>query len=125
MNNFNGTGVIYLDINDFKQNVLVSKNEKPVTGNWVCMVQGSFCGYCTQAKPAFLEAKKMLGDSVVFCTIQIDGDEAEKALGKNLKKLTGRDMQGVPAFILFKNGKVAGIHKGGRDAKSLARFAQS
>jgi hypothetical protein len=122
---FKGTGIIFLDNNDFNQNTLVGSDGKPVSGNWVCMVQGSFCGFCTKAKPDFVNAKNMVGNAATFCTIKIDGDASEKALGNNLTNIIGQKMSGVPAFVLFKNGKAISVHGGGRDSNSLAAFARS
>jgi hypothetical protein len=125
MTEFNGTGIIFLDMNDFKNNTLVGSDGKPVAGNWVCMVQGTFCGFCTKAKPDFIKAKNLASNSAKFCTIKIDGDSNEKALGKNLPSITGQEMSGVPAYILFKNGRAVSLHKGERDYKSILKFSSS
>ena len=80
----------------------------------------------TSSKPDFVNAKNNVGkDDVTFCTIQIDGDVNEKALGSKLKQITGLESSGVPAFMLFKNGKAVKMHNGGRDANSIAKFAKS
>jgi thiol-disulfide isomerase/thioredoxin len=90
---------------------------KPV----VVMVQGNFCGYCTQAKPAFQEFSKNT-PSCRAVTIQSDGDASDKGASKNLSSVN--KSQGVPAFLGFnKQGKFVALHNGGRDMASLQKFA--
>ena len=120
---FNGSSIIFLDDSDFKGNTLVYHGQ-PVMGTWIVFVQGSFCGYCTQAKPAFISlAKKYSDKNVIFATVQIDGSESEKKLGKKLNDIIRPDaMQGVPAYLKFKDGKYVAMHNGGRDEQSLVKF---
>lgn len=122
MTNFNGTDVVHLDINDFDNNVLVSENQ-PVKGKWFCMVQGDFCGYCTQAKPEFLKAKDQSNNAVMFCTVQIDGTKDAQTLGKQLKTITNLPLNGgVPCFVLFKDGKAVKKYDGNRSASAIIEF---
>lgn len=83
------------------------------------MVQGNFCGYCTQAKPDF----QKLANNPYFsvATVMIDGSESEKRASSKLPKT-----QGVPAYIGFtSDGKNGIIHNGNRDAQSLIDFMKS
>lgn len=95
-------------------------NGKPV----VMMVQGNFCGYCSQAKPAF----KQFVDSnskVTGVTLQIDGKPSEKNASKIIPMLYS-DYKGVPVYLGFdKNGRFVKCHDGGRDVNSLMTFANS
>ena len=121
--NFNNSKVIFLEMDDFKGNTLTI-NGKPFLGTVFVMVQGSFCGYCTKAKPDFTKlanefGANNIGNGIVFATIKIDGESQEQQLGKALSKITGENLSGVPAYLIFKNGKFAGLHKGGRDYNSL------
>jgi len=116
---FDNTGIVFLQDTDFKNETLSGKlSAKKV----FVMVQGSFCGYCTTAKPDFIKAKNQSNGSVVFATILIDGDSSEKSLAKQLSKITKTDMGGVPAYLLFNNGKFISIYTGGRDVKSILQF---
>ena len=125
MTSFKGTDIVHLDINDFdKTTKALTYKGKDVKGRWFCMVQGNFCGYCTQAKPEFLKAKQMIGKDVMFCTVQIDGTDGEQKLGKQMKSITKMSLNGVPAFILFVDGKAQKLYDGNRDANSLAQFAK-
>lgn len=87
----------------------------------VVMVQGNFCGYCNQAKPAFqqfADAKK-----AVACTIQIDGSPSEKKCAAIVQALD-KSYRGVPCYLGFNSqGRYAGTHNGGRDAVALVEFA--
>lgn len=124
---FNNTKVIFLEITDFHNGMLMYKG-RPFPGRVLVMVQGDFCGYCTKAKPDFIKVANQHGattlspNSVVFATIKIDGKKSESDLSKRLPEITGMDMKGVPAYLLFVNGKFAGPHEGGRDADSIKRF---
>lgn len=124
---FNNKPIIFLEIGDF-QNGLLTYRGKPFPGKVLVMVQGTFCGYCTQAKPAFIKlaetygARTLSNDSVVFATIKIDGKESEVKLSKRLPEITGIELKGVPVYLLFENGKFIAIHNGGRDAESLKKF---
>lgn len=123
MTSFKGTNLIHLDINDFDMGTNTLKYKgNDVKGKWFCMIQGNFCGYCTQAKPEFLKAQKMAGKDVMFCTVQIDGTDAEQKLGKQMKNITNMKLNGVPAFVLFIDGKAQKLYEGNRDAPSLVQF---
>lgn len=121
MSAFRGTGVIHLDSSDFENGVLIFEG-MPAQGSWICMVQGEFCHYCTEAKPEFLKAMKMVGDKTTFCTLQIDGGEKESKANQMLKNKM--QYKGVPSFVLFKNGRPVALHQGGRDASSISKFAR-
>lgn len=86
----------------------------------VVMVQGNFCGYCTQAKPDFQKFAKSA--NCMVATVQSDGDEKDQLAGKKLSVVN--KARGVPAYLGFdKNGKFVGNHEGGRDTNSLIEFA--
>lgn len=93
---------------------------KPV----VVMVQGKFCGYCTQAKPAFKDFANS-NDDVKGVTIQMDASPGEK---KAAALVTGKDKsyRGVPAYFGYgADGSYRGVHGGGRDLPSLLAFAKT
>jgi thiol-disulfide isomerase/thioredoxin len=91
------------------------------------MVWGSYCGFCIQAKPEFKTLAKThgsneVGNGVIFANIQVDGSESEKSLGSQLGKITGKSLSGVPAYLLFENGKFSAMLSGGRQAAELTEF---
>jgi thiol-disulfide isomerase/thioredoxin len=115
-------GVAYLEHVDINDNGSlkphVSKGKPSVV-----MVQGNFCGYCTQAKPAFEKLAKMMSNVNVY-TVQIDGEESDKKASKQLAAVN--TSPGVPSYLGFdRNGKFVKVHKGGRDEDSLKNFALS
>ena len=114
--------VRYLEIEDFTPdgNLKSYVNQgRPA----VIMAQGDFCGYCTQAKPAF---QKFASESkVIACTIKIDGDASEKEAAKFLKKWDS-SYRGVPHYTGFdSSGRMLKIHTGNRDFNSITKFASS
>ncbi len=88
------------------------------------MVQGNFCGYCNQAKPAFQQLARRRARDLSCLTLQIDGEPSEVAANKYISKVN--KSPGVPAYLGFnRNGKFVAVHTGGRDEKSLEDFAAS
>ena len=114
-------GIPYLEISDFNPDNTLKRNVnqgKPV----ICMAQGVFCGYCTQAKPAFTQLAKEINGYAFACTMQIDSD---KNLGAIISKLDP-DYRGVPVYLLFdRNGRYVRTHTNGRDVQSLKTAIQS
>jgi len=115
--------VPYLEKQDFNADgSLKSLKGKPV----IVMVHGEFCGYCTQAKPAFQELANALGKNgnVSVATLQIDASPGEKECANYIKQ-NDPSYQGVPHYVLFdKDGRFLKAHTGGRDAKSLMNFCK-
>lgn len=114
-------GIPYLELSDFNPDLSLKSsvtNGKPV----VCMVQGVFCHFCTQAKPAFMEFANQVKGRISPCTIQID---SEKDLASIIPKLNPQ-YQGVPIYLLFdRSGRYVGTHDGGRDVQSLLSASSS
>lgn len=111
----------YLEITDFNSDMSLKPHVgkgKPV----VCMAQGIFCHFCTQAKPDFIEFSKQSQGKVAAVTIQIDSEKDLNSLISNLDP----NYQGVPVYLLFdSSGKYVRTHNSGRDVKSLMSAANS
>jgi thiol-disulfide isomerase/thioredoxin len=113
--------IAYLEDEDFDSSgKLLMKSKKPV----VVILQGLFCGYCTKMKPAFQSLAEKMKNKVTCATIQIDGNESEKKLGKRLDKIMGK-FKGVPTVVAFKGGNFYKEYKGDRSEQSLIEFAES
>lgn len=94
---FDNTGIVFLEKGDFQGNVLKGVD----SGKWFIMIQASYCGWCTKAKPEFIKASKMAED-VTFATIHVDSeDENTAALGPELETIFGVKITGIPAFFLY------------------------
>ena len=90
----------------------------------VIMVQGGFCGYCTRAKPDYLEfASRMAKKSDVYtCTIQIDNEDCGEF--NDLRDILFK--QGVPSYIAFKGGRLIGEYtENSRSCDSLVEFVKN
>lgn len=115
--------VAYIEVDDINPDGTL----KPYVGNGkpvIMMCQGNFCGYCTQAKPAFEKLAKQL-KNVVCATILTDGEESEKEAAKFIKKWNSAH-RGVPDYLGFDaNGKFKKIHSGGRDCEALTSFCNN
>src|SRR5271155_2089923 len=118
MQYFDDKSVVYLENDDFddKGNLIVDTGGKPAA----VLLQGIFCGYCTQMKPEYHKFAKELGDKVFMATIQIDGNPSEKELAKRLNTFV-HDYKGVPVVIGYdKHGKFVKSYDGDRTAVALA-----
>uniref|UniRef100_A0A6C0EM34 Thioredoxin domain-containing protein n=1 Tax=viral metagenome TaxID=1070528 RepID=A0A6C0EM34_9ZZZZ len=115
--------VPYLEDSDFNPD----NSLKPYVGNGkpvVVMCQGLFCGYCSQAKPAF-EQFTHSSNNVIGATLQIDGGPSEKTASKRISMLD-KSYRGVPTYLGFgSDGKFQKVHNGGRDLNALRSFAAS
>jgi thiol-disulfide isomerase/thioredoxin len=104
---FENNNIVYLENSDFNGSVLMYNNNPLESGKFMIMVQADYCGYCKQAKPAFSAAADSIGTldlnkGVIFATIHSDSpNPAEAALGKNLSKISGINLRGIPAFLLY------------------------
>ena len=89
---------------------------------------GTNCGYCKQMMPVFERItrkygnNKSMGKFPIFATIQSDGPQDEKKLAQRLPMLLNIEMQGVPAFLKFENGKFAAMIVGGQKENKLIEF---
>lgn len=121
---FDNTGIIFLEDADFDGTIL-THNNKPLKNLVIVMVQGSYCHFCKESKPAFIEAKMRSKGNCIFATLQVDGGETEKRLSKKLDRIVGKKIQGIPAYLVFKNGRFVELYEGGRDANSICNYIKS
>ena len=110
---FNNTGVIFLEDGDFDGNKL----KNVASGKWFIIIQATYCGWCTKAKPEFIKAKEMAGDDVKFATIHVDSEHPKTAaLAKDIETIFGTKVEGIPAFFSYdakthKSKKFSGNNK--------------
>ena len=113
--------VAYLEVDDFNSDGSLKphvNNGKPV----VLMAQGGFCGYCQQAKPAFVQFAAE-STNVIAATLVTDGEASEKQASKFIKIWDSKH-RGIPAYFGFgSNGKFEKLHDSGRGLADLKSFA--
>lgn len=122
--------IVHLQSIDVEENGRLKTKEigadnKPV----LCMIYASYCGFCTKAAPAFQEVHNLNRQKKVFlCAIQTDDkDVSVQKLMKyfpQILKNNGVQFNGVPTYVLYKNGKWS-EYKGGRDKSALQSFINS
>lgn len=116
---FNNEKVIYLEDIDFdNKGNLVSDIDQPI----VVMIYGSQCPHCHNAIPDYIELSKK--SDITTAAIITDGPFADSKLLNRLSKIIP-NVQGVPTFALFRNGRYIKTHSGERKASLLENFAKT
>jgi thiol-disulfide isomerase/thioredoxin len=117
--------IAYLINDDFDKDGNLVHPKIPKEIPTVIMIQAKFCGYCTQAKPAFQDFASKMNGKIFTATIEGDGEQpGEKELGSRIKKIDPT-FRGYPHYIAYKNGKFLKTHTGGRTVDELEKFANS
>jgi thioredoxin-like negative regulator of GroEL len=122
---FDSPSIHYLETSDFDSSYRLQPNTSPTTGRpvfagmTIVMLQGNFCGYCTQFKPAFTKVAHQI-PGVDFATIQTDsslpGEQFSPTLLKNILKT---EMKGVPMVVKFIQGSPVDVYTGPRTDAGL------
>lgn len=115
--------IAYLQVTDFDDQGNLNIPNLPADMPVVVMVQGNFCGFCSQAKPAFQEFAENNRGKVLVASIQGDGTEAGvPELQKKLNQFYP-DFKGYPHYVLYENGKIVPKQIKGRGVEHLKEFA--
>ena len=129
MRNFR-ENVIYLEKKDLLHGKLPVGAKHPISGKpcfqgWaVVLVQGSYCGFCNEFKPAF-QALADAHPHIQFATIQIDGSQpGERDILSVVPGLVG-DMPGVPHIARFHNGVFQDAFQGNRTKEDCQNWLLS
>ncbi len=132
MKQFNSPNVYYLENSEFDSNYrLVSDLTNETTGLpffsglTIVMVQGNYCGYCTQMKPYFQAlADELSGFGIEFATIQVDGNEPGEQIfkGDALTYILGQPLQGVPTVVKFYQGYPVDVFAGDHSYEGLKHW---
>jgi thiol-disulfide isomerase/thioredoxin len=104
---FDKTKIVHLEDQDFNTSSLLHNGTPIKSGKFFIMIHADFCGYCKQAKPAFIKASKEVGtldlsNGVIFASIHSDSSNPkEAALAKRISKISGIPINGIPAYLLY------------------------
>ncbi len=112
----------YLERTDFSDSgdLVGQLGGKPV----FVMIQGSYCGACTSAKPDF---QRLGNDGAVTCmTLQIDGErQSEKDIqSSGVLNNIYPNLETIPSYILYVNGKRIPYKGNDRSFAALKQFTQ-
>jgi len=112
----------YLERSDFSESgdLVGQLGSKPV----FVMIQGSYCGGCTSAKPDF---QRLGTDGIVTCmTIQVDGErQSEKDIqSSGILNHIYPNLETIPSYILYVDGKRIPYKGSDRSFSALHQFIQ-
>jgi thiol-disulfide isomerase/thioredoxin len=114
--------VAYLQKNDFDTQGNLVNPQIPKNVPVLIFIHSNWCPHCMTAKPAFQSFAEKNSGKVFSATIQADGDmPGEKELGLMLNKIDP-NFVGFPGYVVYMNGKMVGVHNGGRGVGDLESF---
>lgn len=121
MDYFNNTGVLFLEGDDFNKDgsFKYSQDGKPM----LIMLFGTFCGHCKSTAPVFAQLFNQYKNKIMCAVIQVDGGSSEQQAVAILRASVAPHLSGIPAFLLYKNGKYQATYSGERTLAALAGFA--
>lgn len=111
--------VLYTESSDFNNkgeliNKALLSTGKPV----IVMIQSKNCGWCTQAKPAYISSANN-NKHIIFSVIDAEKNpDAAKKVSE-----TSPNYRGLPHYMCYKHGKLMSDNISGREEKNLIEFA--
>jgi thioredoxin 1 len=89
----------------------IISGEKPVLVDFYA----DWCGPCKMMTPVIQQVSKELGDAVRVLKVDVD---------RNQSAAKAYQIQGVPTFMIFKNGKIMWRQSGAMPAQTLKHALQ-
>ncbi len=118
---FNNENIVYLEDKDFTSNGdLKIDTMKPV----LIMIYGNGCPHCHHAMPELVKLSRERADLAMYTCIETDGSNADSHLLERLSSFIP-NLQGIPTFLLYKNGRFIKTFQGARKAAELEKFIES
>lgn len=110
--------VIYTESSDFNiQGELINKVLLSTCKPVIVMIQSKNCGWCTQAKPAYVSSANK-HNNIIFSVIDV---EKNPDAAKKVSKISP-NYRGLPHYMCYKNGILVSDNISGRDEKNLVEF---
>jgi len=135
MQHFSSPNVVYLEDTEFdhqgrlRTTVLNPITYKPYFSDLtVVMIQGVYCGYCTEFKPIFQRLADEFAGQIDFATIQTDGKTPGEQIWNGPDALTmilGKPIQGVPMVVRFYQGVPVDEFTGPRTYEGLRAYLKN
>lgn len=110
--------MLYLEDSDFDGYTL------KLPGRAFILISSKNCPHCQRIQPMFEELATIMNGKVWIATVPVNDSTMPptvQALAKRIQSHLPVPIQGVPMFILYKNGKFATIHTGERSIKEFIK----
>lgn len=103
---------------------ITTETKKKVTGHKglvVLKVHAVWCPPCRNMKPIFEDVAQQFTDNktVLFAQVEIDSFDADESVVGWIKKEYGKEVAGIPLFLLIKDGKIVDEITGSCSADTL------
>ena len=110
--------VLYTESSDFNnKGELINKDLLSTGKPIIVMIQSKNCGWCTQAKPAYISSANK-HNNIIFSVIDVEKNpDAAKKVSE-----TSPNYRGLPHYMCYKNGQLTSDSISGRDEKGLLKL---
>jgi thiol-disulfide isomerase/thioredoxin len=121
---FNNENIVYFENGDFDEGGVLKEESLDSSKPVLIMIYGTQCPHCHTVMPDYIKLARDSASSAIYGTIVVDGAEADADLVKRLPDFIP-NLQGVPTFVLYRNGRYIKTHQGARNAAALLQFVNT